>query len=313
MPAEGVPPGAGARAAPPGPSSALSWLMQEQQAEETMGLADMVQHMRSALRDAVAEQRSVEARVQDLEAAEKCARQGLADAELQAAELFEGSQAALLLMAELERSVEASQRENLERDTQQSDDMLGWDEEVSSLASRLELLESTAPKPEEASGAAPQAVATAALASSAMLERLAEVELRVASTEVMARNQHIELEEKVDLHAGKLDQVFGAHNEQLAAQAALQAALADMGTTAQAAKIQERAEQQASAEMLASSWSGTEAALRSDLGALQAETAANLQELRAARAQTATEISTMDSEISSTVVAQFSEATRDYK
>ena len=151
-------------------------------------------------------------------------------------------------LAALEASVEASITENLERDMQQAEDMLAWDESVSTLEARVELLEGAAPASATPAAATPAAATPAAATPAAAalslevateaddgdddddgfaefvarchvqpqaaseansvgsadaaekqaavlwvstLKRLTDVELRVAATEVMARNQHV--------------------------------------------------------------------------------------------------------------------------
>lgn len=144
---------------------------------------------------------------------------------LLAADSSESVQGLAHRLQSLERSVEEQMAESLERDMGQSEEMLAWDDEVSSLGVRLKLLESSAvavPAAADAGadnaalvveqqlaaavGAAPKTTAAS------MLQRLADVELRVAATEVTSRSQHVELEAKVDLHAVKLDELFAVQN-----------------------------------------------------------------------------------------------------
>ena len=196
----------------------------------------------------------------------------------------------------LERSVAASMDENLERDTQQAEEMLGWDDSVSALEKRVELLEAGAahtlapaltlevatrapdgdvdddddddefaafaercqvhPAAEAKSvGATDAAEKQAAVLWVSTLKRLTDVELRVAATEVMARNQHVDLEAKVDIHSEKMDQIFGAQNDQLESLASVQAtaerlAALEASVDASMAENLERDTQQAE-EMLA--------------------------------------------------------------
>ena len=194
--AEGVPPEA-ARASPPG--DALRWLARSaEHGEEKMGLTQMVQHLHSALIAVAEEQRSVQARVQALETAEAGMKQDLTRAVVTTNEAGENVEAVAAQLAALEKSVEASMEENLERDLAASDEMLGWNDDLQSIERRLERLEA----PER------PAVASADDGSAAPeASKLAAVELRLASTEVQMINQGVDLERKVDENTAKLEEL----------------------------------------------------------------------------------------------------------
>eukprot|EP01046_Picozoa_sp_COSAG06_P069120 COSAG06_NODE_18702_length_872_cov_1.448900_1_plen_270_part_00 len=202
-------------------------------------------------------------------------KQDLTRAVVTTNEAGENAVAVAAQLAALEKSVEASMEENLERDLAASDEMLGWNDDLQSIERRLERLEA----PERPTVASADDGSAAPEAS-----KLAAVELRLASTEVQMINQGVDLERKVDENTAKLEEL----EQRLA--------------TAQPSAPADGADP--SAVVAESVAAGLDAKLAEIRSSTSEQVSASVAQLQRA-------IDAVDADVRTAVVAEFSEAMRE--